>query len=1167
MSALQPFHLADALLQPGVTLIEASAGTGKTFTIAGIVLRLVIEERVPIEQILAVTYTIAATEELRDRVRRRLYSALDDLRQEKSSDEILAKFLKTGKVEQGIRDLDLAVQNFDEAQIFTIHGFCQRVLRANAFESGVLFDMELLADPSSIFDEVAHDFWRMQFYQGSPLLSRLAMAEGLSPGDWAELLDRIRNHPDLRILPDSEAASSAKISKKLETAFNAICEEWKKCGRAVREMIEKDRGLSRNKSSSHFSPDKCGELMESLGAVCTDFTRANPECLKALEKLSRSHIEQCTKPTGTAPEHRFFDLCEDFRALASRFFNKLNHEFIDFAQRELPLRKGRLNVLTYDDLLTRLRDALNGGSGEALAKTLGTQYRAALIDEFQDTDPIQYEIFRRVFADGEHHLFFIGDPKQAIYGFRGADVFTYLRAAEGASRGFTLGTNWRSEKPLLDAVNKLFGSVPQPFLMEQIAYRPVNPPQKPREGFATLSETNPQPPLRFRLLQSNDGPLSHGDAEPLICRAVVADIARLKASGARFQNRPLRFGDMAVLVRSNAQAANFQELLRSSGIKSVLRTEESVFQSKEACEVLRLLEAIQEPGRDVLLKTALVTSVFGLRAADIMALDADQARWQEWLEKFLTYRSLWEDSCFISLFRHVFIDQKVRENVVKWPGGERKLTNFLHLAELLHTAETDQRLTPEALCAWLRKQRNDSGDAQEDHQLRLESDDDAVLLATVHKSKGLEYPIVFCPFLWKPGDSWHRSEVLFHDPAADNRLTLDLRDKKEVPENDRRAGEERMAESLRVLYVALTRAQNRCYVYAGDIKGFDSSPLAHVIGAATAQPVLKTLAQKSGGTISVTTIDPEADQTVKAQGGEEKIDHEFRARPFTGVIPDDKMIASFTGLVSERAEEEPDRDAVEPGEEPIPETGAMVDLAGFERGVRAGVFFHDVLEHLDFQTPEQIEKLIPLKLAIHGIPAGVWREPLCAQLQRLLETPLAPGLTLSRIPPANRLSEVEFFHPIASLRPQQLKELFRTHSGAALPPEFPASLGRLQFRPVEGFMRGFMDLLFQFEGRYYLVDWKSNWLGDHLIDYGDAGVRACMLQHSYFLQYHLYAVATDLFLSRRIPDYDYDKHFGGVFYIFLRGVDPKNADRGIFRDRPNVSLVHALRQTLIGGSS
>jgi exodeoxyribonuclease V beta subunit len=1172
MKALQSFQIGNTDLEPRVTLVEASAGTGKTCTIAGIVLRLVLELHIPIEQILTVTYTVAATEELRDRVRKRLRNALDDLHLKKSEDEVLTKFLKGNNIEQGIRDLDLAVQNFDDARIFTIHAFCQRVLRDYAFESGILFDMELLTDPTPIFEEAAEDFWRQHFYSGPALLPRLAIAHDRLPTDRIELLWQTLNHPGLVIIPPSGVKPATEIGKEIEAKLVEIAREWNANAGAIILLLSVSSNLSRDKGKSSFSPEKIPQIEADLQAVCADYRNANPKALGAISLLSRSEVERCTKSKRTPPSHPFFDLCEDFRELTSRYFHQLDHEFIAFTQQELPKRKGRLNVLTYDDLLNRVRGALTGESGPTLAKALGAHYRAALIDEFQDTDSVQYEIFRRIFSDPQHYLFFVGDPKQAMYGFRGADVFTYLSAADQAARGYTLDTNFRSEKPLLDAVNALFTNVDRPFLIEGIEYRPVRPSKKSREDFASLIETTTVGPLRFRLLQNAEKPYNQFEAETLISQAVVADIARLEASGSRLGEDPLKFGDMAVLVRTNAQAANLQNLLRKSGIKSVLKSEESVFKTEEARETLRLLEAVLEPGRDILLRTALATRLFGLNAAEILSLDSGEAQWQFWLEKFLIFRNKWEESCFIAFFRSVLFDQEVRQRLIQYPGGERILTNFLHLAELLHRAETLERLTPNTLCGWLREQLSNIPRANDEHQLRLESDDDAVLLATVHKSKGLEYPIVFCPFLWKPGDSKRRSEILFHDPANENRLSLDLLENRPDPDNHNlMAAQESMAESLRALYVALTRAQNRCYVYAGKILGFDESPLAHLLGASNTdfESALQALVDESAGAINVTVVDPAADQAFAIQPLRMQNIEELSARRFSGSVSNTRMITSFTGLTAGRAEEEPDRDAVEVNE-PAPEPqGGANNLAGFERGLRAGVFLHDVLEHLDFQAPDHIDQLVRLKLAAHGLKGEGLHEALCAQLQVLLKaplvTPVEPGLALNRIAAAERLSEVEFSHPITSLREDQLQEIFVRHGGPALPLEFPKSLGRLQFRQVEGFMRGFIDLLFRFQNRYYIVDWKSNWLGNRPSDYDQEGIQVSMLQHSYFLQYHLYTVAADLYLRRRVSGYEYDKHFGGVFYVFFRGLDPSKAGRGIFYHLPSAALISALRQMLIGG--
>ena len=1201
---IEQFQIAGTQLQPGVTLIEASAGTGKTYTIAGIFLRLILEQRLPIEKILAVTYTVAATEELRDRVRKRLRDALEELRAGESEDPIVSAFLNRQSSldrqfapghherqskrsfledsigsDQGIRDLDAAVQNFDQAQIFTIHGFCQRVLRNNAFESGVLFDMELITDPGAIFDQIAQDFWRQQFYQAGPLPSRLALAHGRSPDSWIELLQRIRNHPDLRILPEAGSESLEELTADLGRAFEAIKQEWEASHVEISRILAEDKGLSRSREKKKgFSAETCAEYSDHFSKLCSNIEEADPECLKAIECLSTSGILARTKPSKSPPAHAFFEHCEEFQQAAIRFFYKLDSEFIAFARRELPVRKARLNVLSFDDLLIRLRDALSGVTGNTLAGELRHQYQAALIDEFQDTDPVQYEIFSKLFAGGEHRLFFIGDPKQAIYGFRGADVFTYLEAAHGAAYRYTLGTNFRSEKPLLDAVNLIFGNE-DPFMVEEIAYRPVQPPEKPRNGFTVLIQEMPEAALQCRLIPANgDKGLSQGDSEALINQAVVAEIAKLKASGARLgrpggeseHSRPITYGDMAVLVRSNAQAAKLPELLRAHGIKSVLQTDQSVFDTEEATELLRLMEGVLEPGRDASLKTALATCFVGLCAADILKCESDEAERQRWLDLFIAYRKLWEASCFVAVFRRILVDQKVRERVVQWPGGERRLTNFLHLAELLHQAETEQRLGTEALCAWLSTQRSSATRGADEYQLRLESDEDAVVIATIHKSKGLEYPIVFCPFLWKAGDSSRRTEMLFHDPNAENRLTLDLRPKAEAGNHDELTANEKRAEALRVAYVALTRAKNRCYLYAGAIKDFCKSPLAHLLGTDDALAGLTALADVSGGSISVSEIDSSADNRTDQSDPTDRSDESaapLAARTFKGTIPTSRMMASFTGLLSGRHEEEPDRDAVSPGEPVRDAESPQAALGEFKRGATAGLFFHEVLENLDFQKPSGIEELVSQKLVRHGITTGNWKEPLCANLRQLLDLRL-PGsntLQLNRILSKERLPEVEFCHPVASLTPTRLRALFESHGGPQLPPAFPESLGRLQFNPVEGFMRGFIDLLFRFEDRYYLIDWKSNWLGNHLTDYDAPGIRACMLEHNYYLQYHLYTLATDLFLNQRIADYDYEKHFGGVFYIFLRGIDPNTPGRGVFHDRPAAGLVAEMRNLMLGG--
>lgn len=1159
MKTLEPFDAAGAPMIKGATLIEAGAGTGKTYAITGLILRLVMEEGIDAGQILAVTFTVAATAELRDRVRNRLRGALDDLRNKKSADEIVAKILRggdDGAIAKGIRNVENAVQNFDEAQIFTIHGFCQRVLAEGAFESGALFDMEMLADTDAILEEVARDFWRQRFYTAPPLQARLAVALGRSYHDWMELLGFMRNHPDLRIIPGPGKEGSASIGRKLEEQLAEITAEWKRSGKAVGEILTTHKSLSR--AGTAFKPETVAVMVRSLERLTGDFEASPPEALDAVLSLCHSEIAKKLIGAKEPPAHRVFDLCEKFSALSRRFFDALTHEFILFARRELLLRKERLNVVTYDDLLVRVRDALAGPGGAAFTATLAARYRAALIDEFQDTDPIQYEIFSRIFGAGAHHLYFIGDPRQAIYSFRGADVFTYREAAKKAAAGFTLDTNWRSEKRLLDAVNLLFKKHPE--LGEGIAYHEVHPPKNPRADFREISGGDAEARLRFRYLQSGEegGEFNQTEAIECISGAVVADIVRLISAGVKLGGRELQFGDMAVLAHTNKQAAKMQELLREKGVKSVLQTEKSVFETGEAQAMRLFLEGVLEPGRGHHLNTALTTPLVDLQPEDIGADGETGLQRQKRLEQFLAWRALWEGPGFMAMFRRVLMDEKVRERLVRLPGGERSLANFLHLGELLHQAAIEQRLTPEGLRLWLIREMQ-SGESAEEHQLRLESDDDGVLIATIHKSKGLEYPVVFCPFLWRPGDNPKRREILFHDQAAKNKITLDLRDKSEVADNDAAAGRERFDESLRMLYVAVTRARNLCYIYAGDIKDFDNSPLARIIGSPPAKAPLEMLAERSEGTIGLEVIDAGADESITYFPPAENTSISLHAKAFHGAIPQTRMIASFSALI-ESDDEDAEIDAVEIVE---PDSGdpAFAALARFDRGVRTGLFWHELLQHLDFQSAEGIAPLVTKTLASHGFPAGQ-ADIVSSQVRKLLAARLGEGLALDRIPMSGRISEAEFSFPIASLEPGMMRAVFARHGLDAACME---RLGRLDFRPVEGFMRGFIDLLFSFEGKFYIVDWKSNWLGNQPADYDRTSLESSILRHYYFLQYHLYTVAADLFLRQRVPGYDYEKHFGGVFYIFLRGVDPATPGRGVFRDRPGASLIRGLRDMLTGG--
>jgi exodeoxyribonuclease V beta subunit len=1162
---MKPLDLGELSLEAATTLIEASAGTGKTYSITGLILRLLLEKEVTIGQIVAVTFTEAATKELRDRTRGRLSAALHDLRAGKSEDAYLRSFMDRGDMDKGIDRLTLALKSFDEAQIFTIHGFCQRCLGDYAFESGVQFGSKLSADPSPFFEEVARDFWRLQFYGQNQLLAAVAISGGQSPEQWVKLLERSARHPDLVILPPAEVLPPSKdILVEIEMAFADLCGEWKRARDEISRILRENRSLSR--AVNAFHPDRVAEILSRLDQTCECDGCPAPDCIGVLFEVSSEAIADGTKSKSTAPTHRFFKLCSEYCRAVTSLFDRLTHELLAFAKTELPKRKAQARTITFDDLIMGLRDALAGPLGPKLAKSIGLRYRAALIDEFQDTDPAQYEIFCSIFGKGQHCLFYIGDPKQAIFGFRGADIFTYRRAANASTHhAYTLTTNWRSEPKLLDALNTLYKQARSPFGFDWIDYHDVHPPDLPAvEPLADAKGGGPAA-LRLRLIPSGEAgkQLTNDEATERIGFQLAADIAELHASGAVLRGRPLRYSDIAVLVRKNYQAETLQELLRKAGIRSILRTESNVFAALEAEELDRFLRGVLEPRRESAFKGALATSLLGLDAHGLYELEADDAKRQGWLERFLGWQEQWVNGCFIAVFRRLLVEQSVRVRLVNLPLGERRLTNFLQLAELLHEAETARRLAPDAVCAFLSDQRLNVRTPEEHYQLRLESDQDAVQIVTVHKAKGLEYPIVFCPFLWQ-AETNNRPELLFHDRDHDDRLTLDRRGKKggDARHKDWQ-DEESLAEELRLSYVALTRAMNRCYVYVPEARRILDSPLAHLLAADERHPIHERvigLIQASSGSVDAVAVD---DARTILHIGHDAPSSLLAARAFSGRIPTIAMSASFSGLNADveldrelAPEQEADPDLAEV---PVEESEGST-IFTFPKGAAAGDFFHDVLEDLDFKEPDAMDALVSAKLRLHGFTQPEFLPVVSAAISKLRDLELEPGIRLKAIARSDMLRELDFTYPLNRLTPSRFREILwhcPDIEGAV-----SERMGRLQFRPVDGYMRGFIDLLFRAGGRFYIIDWKSNWLGPRPTDYQPTHVRAEMLRRNYHLQYHLYTLATDLFLEGRLPGFDYERDFGGVFYVFLRGVDPARPQQGIFQGRPSARTLASLRQML-----
>ena len=1204
----------------GSTLIEASAGTGKTWNICGLYLRLLLERRLEVQQILVVTFTNAATAELRERIRTRIAETLAHLRGTGPAvvDPFVGTLLHALKTGHGLAEpdmalrLDLALQTFDEASIFTIHGFCQRALADTPFTSGLPMALELLTDDTDLRMEVVHDFWRSHV-AGEALAPALAghlLASKDSPEKWDKLLKRRLAKPLSAVLwpaalDEAPVGDPDALAAALGTAHAAARATWQ----AERERIVGGVMQALPRLNGNVYKDSSVQT----AAASWDALLAGSDPLAApdgLEKLDLFTPERLRPRKGQPPPqaHAFFDQAGELlarldaaRQVLAIGRQRLLRRLLDEAPARLRALKRERRVVAFDDMLFNLHERLSGGGQPGLAAALRARFPAALIDEFQDTDPLQFAIFKAIHGNSGAPLFLVGDPKQAIYSFRNADLHTYLQARREAAARYTLADNQRSVRELLAGLNGLFSINPHAFVLPGLSYQPVHCGTKPRKTWRDA--TLPRAPLQLWELPRDDAgqPLPKKAARRAAGQACAGEIARLIGAGQRGEivvgDKPLSGGDIAVLVRSHAQGSEMRRALAALGVGSVELSQASIFGSPDAEDLERVLAAVLEPTREPLLRAALATGMLGLDAAGIEAVSADEARLLDAVTRFTDYRELWLRRGVGVMLRSLMVREGVDERLLERIDGERRLTNLRHLSECLHQA-AESHGAPDLLLRWLQTQRAE-GSSDDAAQLRLESDRNLVQVVTIHKSKGLEYTVVFCPFLWDghPGGSPATAEGReYHD--ADGRPVLDFRTGGDDSAVKAQIALERAAENLRLIYVALTRAVQRCYLVVGSYTGTfgksvtstqsSRSPLNSLVAGAGLAP-----AEWQQNKLPPAAIAAAWESFAAAHPGSVAL-APLPAGPWTGVdparispeavaalpapasIPAAWWIGSYSsltlGLRHEGAAVDHDTrvsaDAEALAEERTAPPPTDDDILHFPRGPDAGTCLHAVFERADFTDPASWPAAISAALREQppAPPAGATAALLPRMLTRMLDdvlhTRLPGGMALAELPRSRRLVELEFNLPATHLTANALAALLREHGYPVAP---------LSFGVLEGYLRGFIDLVFEHDGRFHLLDWKSNHLGDTPADYGPAPVARAMAEHGYHLQYLLYAVALHRYLGQRLPDYGYERHFGGALYLFVRGVRPgwatsDGTPTGIYRDRPPRQLIEQL-SALLGTAS
>lgn len=1198
-----PLDLLHCPLQ-GQHLIEASAGTGKTYALVNLCLRLIVEEALPISALLVVTFTEAAAQELAERLRARLYLSRSLLLEAETgqsaspSDPFLAAWLPRLSRPQALSRLQAALEALDLAQISTIHAFCQRVLQRFAFLSGLPFQTTLLKDQNALLLQAVADFWRRELYPAPAWKSELLLQSGWHP---EALLTRFR--PWLgsalnaeQILPLPNPHQEALLSAKLEEGWNDFCQLHQQ----VQTLWQNQQvAIKRDFAALKGGPFQARYVASRLKAL--GLYLEGPRRLPRLKgEKNEDKLEYFSAPLIQAKSKqlpsdlRFFEQVDSLLNLtrtlsqARTAFELLwQRRFLLSVNEAVQAQKKQRQERSFDDLLQALEQALLGPTGPDLAAAIRQAFPAALIDEFQDTDAVQYRIFAQIYPPATAgSLFLIGDPKQSIYRFRGADIFTYLkaRAQLPASQRWTLQANFRSRPELLHSLALLFARE-QPFAHPEIAYPLV------RAGRNQERWRGPEASAALNIFW-----LSGDEAEPSTGKTSLSrqipewaaqEVQHLLQAGYTLRDeedrwRDLQAGDLAVLVRSHREGKAIRQALQARGLPTVLHSEESVFESSEAHDLQVLLEAILH-GRVKQIYRALACPSLGYSVSELYALQNDDSTLENCLEAFQHYRLYWLERGFASMWAEVVQRESLYSRLLERMDGERRVTNLRHLAELLAAEELQSRPGPSRLLLWLWRQRESLGTPQDHQLLQLDTDRKAVQILTVHKSKGLEFPVVFTPYLWASRRP-NLSPPLPYRDLEQEQNCLDL-GSAELEQHAQMAQQEALQEELRLLYVALTRAQFLNLTALAWVPKGSESALGHLLPATDASglyALLEAKTEQSEGSWQLLKRDPSRAQSPPPQSRSappfSPSQPSQLSLPSPPTVPPAWRISSFSALSSGLSSElssalSEDRDANalleqmdDPAEaEGLHEEGPEDPFMDFPRGGQHGSFLHLLLEKIPPHTPpEDLPQRLRPYLLRRGYDPEDWLEILCQKLPELWQTPLpspaAEGpepLTLQAL--RRRMLELEFHLPIqAPLHAQTLNDLMQSWQPDWIP---------LDFRPVTGVLQGFMDLVFEDPrqpGRYYVADYKSNDLGTQWRDYAPVEMASSLRQHAYTLQATLYELALHRYLQSRLKAYRPEAQLGGVYFLFLRGMSPQHPGHGVLHLQPPLSLLEALSQTLSG---
>lgn len=1255
LAAMQPLDTFTFPLS-GASLIEASAGTGKTYTIVNLYIRLLLGhgcEPLGVEQILVVTFTNAATGELKERIRQRLRKAYLDFFAKVSKDPFIQQLIEqSNNVELDCQRLALASKQMDEAAVYTIHGFCHKALTEHAFESGAMYEQSFILDESEWLKMAAEDYWRKYVVTLPKHTLQLLLKHWATPDAMIKGIGRLLSQH-----------ATPHQTKDIDVAIKSVAQYAEQVTKLKCWWLSHDVSLQLSKANLNGRA-KLGKLptLQDMQAFCKSDLLQIDFDKTGWQLFSPEQIAKAGKKGSEDLSHLDFSQFEQLQSMLLRCQQNLILAFSQHAMSvvsaNLKSHKEMLHLLSPDDLLTGLQRALNQQAGKddsnndnnaannngnnnkhALANTIRQNYPAALIDEFQDTDPVQFEVFQGIYGvsqDGpesgtssENSLgnnsgnslansselskacwIMIGDPKQAIYAFRGADIFTYIKAKDWVNhlRHFTLATNWRSAPKLVNGINQLFENSRKGFLFEQsIPFYPV----KAGQDFTGLTvEGKAVESLDFQHLCSSENlPISASDASNQLAIATANQISHwlqlAQTDQAQIKNRAITAGDCCVLVRNRNEAQMIKNALSALNVASVFLARKSVFSTQIAVDVFRLLKALSQPTDERLLKAALMSELFTFDAQQLDTLFNDESSWQDVLEQRFYWHQTWQKRGLIRAINQVMQHFDVEQGLIKHqPDGLRRVTDLRHLTELLQ--QQSLQLVGEAqLIHWFESCLLEPDHQSDNQQMRLESDANLVQIITLHSSKGLEFPLVFMPF----ASSYKTAQqALYHNDEQQLEVDFLIQE-----QNLQKADFERLAEDIRLFYVAVTRAVYYCSIGVWNISlgkskkvsGFAQSALGCLLMSAKDEPEdeaeiaitdqhiaqrLQSLAAK---------CDLSYRSFTQAQPIEKLTDQNDTAKPsqlkaLQLVKPVNRAwrLTSYSAINSQQAHLDMPAPGQDEGQDQVlnlllnqaqdetltEQSSLNSELAqnpfSFERGANAGSFLHGVLENIDLQKPEQLAAVITQQSTWFGV-GEEWHDCLENWLTDVLLAPFnveaelapelapipetntkTPSISLSQLSAKQVKVEMEFHMPLHEVKVSDFNRIINQY--------FKQHKRDYQFEQLNGMIKGFIDLMFEFEGKFYVADYKSNHLGDSYDSYHFSAMQQAMTAHDYHLQAILYTLALHRWLKYKLPDYDYHTHIGGAYYLFIRGMSQTEPGNGVYFVLPEKPMIEALDDLFCG---